>query len=215
MLVLIVEDDPETLDTLAGSFRQNEFVVDTANDGVTAVKKITLNEYDLVVLDIGLPEKNGWEVCKEVRVIGKMTPVIILSVQGEIDVKVGLLNSGADDFLTKPFSFEELLARARALLRRPEGLQGDIFRVFDIVLDTAARRVSCGAKDVHLTPKEFVLLEYLMRNQGVALSRQMLLEHVWDVNADPFTNTVETHVLTLRKKIGDRKGRVIHTVPNV
>jgi len=214
MNVLIVEDDEETLNALARSFRASGFVVDTSRDGLIGSQKLATNEYDLIVLDISLPGKDGREICIEARAIGKTTPIIMLSVQGEVGTKVDLLNIGADDYVTKPFSFEELSARGRALLRRPQGLCGDIFCICDITLDTATRLVMCGAKEIHLTPREFALLEYLLRNQGVAFSRQTLLEHVWDMNADPFTNTVETHIGTLRRKLGAGR-KVIHTVPNV
>lgn len=212
MVALVIEDDAEISTVLSCAFRNEGFVVDVCSDGRSGLHRATERSYDLIVLDIGLPEMNGQEVCRTLRSRGVATPIIVLSVAGAVATKIELLALGADDYLTKPFSFEELLARARALLRRPQGIQGDVFYVENVVLDTATKRVTCSETLVHLTPKEFALLEYLMRKQGAAISRQELLEHVWDTNADPFTNTVETHIATLRRKLDSAEGKLIHTV---
>lgn len=209
MNLLVVEDDKETRNFLKSSLKAEGFVVDTAEDGKAGSYKANLNDYDLIVLDIELPYKNGRQVCSELRSSGKNMPIIMLSVKGEIDTKVDLLRTGADDYLTKPFSFTELSARIKALLRRPQKIENDILCIEDLVLDNGSRTVARAGKEVYLTPKEFFLLEYLMRNRGRVMSRQALLEHVWDVNADPFTNTVETHIVNLRKKLKQKNKREI------
>ncbi len=213
MNLLVVEDDKETRNFLKSSLRAEGFVVDTAEDGKAGSYKASVNDYDLIILDIELPYKNGRQICSELRSSGKNMPIIMLSVKGEIDTKVDLLQTGADDYLTKPFSFTELSARIKALLRRPQKIEGEVLCIDDLVLDTGGRTVARAGKEVSLTPKEFFLLEYLMRNRGRVMSRQSLLEHVWDVNADPFTNTVETHIVNLRKKLKQKnKKEIIRTV---
>ena len=209
MNLLVVEDDKETRNFLKSSLKAEGFVVDTAEDGKAGSYKASVNDYDLIVLDIELPYKNGRQICSELRASGKNMPIIMLSVKGEIDTKVDLLQTGADDYLTKPFSFTELSARIKALLRRPQKIEGEVLCIGDLVLDAGSRTVARAGKEVGLTPKEFFLLEYLMRNRGRVMSRQALLEHVWDVNADPFTNTVETHIVNLRKKLKQKNKREI------
>ncbi len=213
MNLLIVEDDKEILSLLKPLFKSEGFVVDVAEDGDIGSYKVKTNDYDIVILDIILPHKDGRQICSELRSAGKNMPVVMLSVKGEIGTKVDLLNIGADDYVTKPFSFTELLARVQALLRRPKKIEGDILYIDDLVLDMGRHIVKRGKKDIHLTPKEFFLLEYLMRNQDRVLSRAVILEHVWDMDADPFTNTIETHILNLRKKIGGKNKRgLIHSI---
>jgi DNA-binding response OmpR family regulator len=163
-----------------------------------------------------LPRNTGLDICKELRTRNIKTPIIGLSVKSETVNKIGFLNAGADDYLTKPFSFEELLARIRALLRRPKELQSDILEIGDLELDCKRHIVKKNGQEVYLTRKEFLLLEYLMRNRGTVLSRGMILEHVWDMNADPFSNTIETHIMTLRRKLdSERHARLIQTVPGI
>lgn len=216
MVVLVIEDDVEVRTFLVGAFRQEGFVVDASGDGHSGLHKATAHSYNLIVLDIGLPEMNGRDVCRELRDRGVETPIIVLSVEGEVTTKVDLLALGADDYLSKPFSFEELLARTRALLRRPQNMHGDVFCVRNVILDTITKKVTCKKRVMRLTPKEFSLLEYLMRNQSVAISRQEILEHVWDTNADPFTNTIETHISSLRRKLKSMGQReVIHTLSGI
>ncbi len=216
MNLLIVEDDKDMLDTLSESFRESGFVVDSAEDGEKGLYKASVNDYDVIVLDINLPKKDGKQVCSEIRSQGKNTPIIMLSVKYDVDTKVNLLDSGADDYLSKPFSFAELSARVKALLRRPRDIiKGDTLCIDDLTLNTKKRTVARGAKQIHLTPKEFFLLEYLMRNRGIVLPRMAILEHVWDLNADLFTNTIETHIANLRRKINFRNKReLIQTVSN-
>ncbi len=215
MNLLIVEDDAQILNFLKSSFKSEGFVVDFADDGAVGLAKVRQNEYDLIILDLGLPNKSGKEICREVRSMGKSVPIIMLSIMGEVENKIELLHTGADDYVVKPFSFSELLARAKAILRRPQYILRDVLHSSEIKLDTKGRKVFCCGKEIHVTPKEFALLEYLIRNKGRALSRADILEHVWDVNADPCTNTIETHIVSLRKKLktkGDKD--VIYTIPS-
>lgn len=216
MNLLLIEDDKEIVSSLMPQLKERGFVVDVAFDGEEGLRKAQKNNYDIVILDKGLPKKDGLEVCSGIRSTGKHMPILILSVKSEIDTKTDLLNAGADDYMTKPFSFKELMARLNALLRRPKKVEHMILRIGDIIVDIEGRTVTRGNKKLHLTTKEFSLLEYLLRNRGRAISRQEILEHVWDINADPFTNTVETHILILRRKIEGKRGdKIIQTVPNV
>jgi two-component system OmpR family response regulator len=214
MNLLIVEDDKDMLDALSESFRENGFVVDSAEDGERGLYKASINDYDAIILDINLPKKDGRQVCSEIRSAGKNTPIIMLSVKYDVDTKVDLLNIGADDYLSKPFSYVELSARVKALLRRPRDIiKGDVFCIDDLTLDTKKRTVIRDGKKIHLTPKEFFLLEFLMRNRGTVMPRMAILEHVWDLEADLFTNTIETHIATIRKKINFRNKRdLIQTI---
>lgn len=206
MNILIVEDDKEIVAFLKPSLKAEGFVVDTALDGETGSYKAKINDYDLIILDIGLPRKDGRQVCSEIRSAGKSMPILILTIKGEIETKVDLLSIGADDYITKPYSYAELAARVKALVRRPDKIEDEIFRVDDIEFNLPKRSVHRAGKEVHLAPKEFFLLEYLLRNRGHVLTRQAILEHVWDINADPFTNTVETHIGELRRKLKSKKG---------
>ncbi|KPJ56434.1 transcriptional regulator [Parcubacteria bacterium DG_74_2] len=213
MRILLVEDNKEIIKFLKPCLEAENFVVDAAEDGAKGSFLARTNDYDLIILDYVLPKKDGACVCQEIRSRGKNMPIIMLSVKSEIEDKVKLLNIGADDYLTKPFSFEELLARIKALLRRPEKIENDILMVDDLVLDKNKQMVTRGKKEIYLTRKEFALLEYLMKNQGIVLSRGMIMEHVWDMNIDPFSNTVETHILNLRRKIEPKNAsQLIHTI---
>lgn len=216
MKILIIEDEKNIADFLKKSLGTASFVVEIADDGEKGLYAARTNEYDLIVLDNILPKKTGLEVCRELRREGCAIPIIILSVRSEASKKTELLNAGADDYLIKPFSFEELLARIRALLRRPKKIQGEIIKVDDLTLDAQKHAVWRGRKEVYLTRKEFMLLEYLMRNEDIVLSRGMIMEHVWDMHVDPFSNTIEAHILSLRRKIDlPGKKKLIHTVPGI
>lgn len=215
MRILVIEDDKQIRDFLKKSLEAECFAVDTAADGTKGLQCAWHNENDLIILDNILPEKTGLEICKTLREDGITTPIIILSVKSETLTKVDLLDAGADDYLTKPFSFQELLARMRALLRRPTQLEEEVLCIDDLTLDTRRHVVMRGKKEIPLTRKEFMLLEYLMKNEGIVLSRGMIMEHVWDMESDPFSNTIETHIMSLRKKIeGKGKRKFIHTVPS-
>lgn len=216
MNILLIEDDTEILAFLREAFRGEGFVVDTAGDGLVGSQKARMNDYDMIILDNCLPYKNGKDICAELRALQKNTRIIMLSVVEDLAHKVDLLDQGVDDYVTKPFMFSELLARVRAVLRRPDKLQGTVLTVGGFALDTISHTLKKHGKEIRLTPKEFSFLAYLMRNQGRILSRMSILEHVWGVDADPFTNTVETHIVNLRKKLGDHhKKSLIHTVPGV
>ena len=216
MRVLVVEDEEGIARFLKAGLESEYFAVDVAEDGERGSYLARTNDYDIIILDNMLPGKNGAEVCDDIRKSGRNTPIIMLSARAEMSIKVELLNKGADDYLTKPFSLEELLARIRALLRRPAHVAPDLLEIEDLVLDTKKHLVTRKGKEIYLTRKEFMLLEYLLRNNGTAVSRGMILEHVWDINVDPFSNTVESHILNIRKKVND-KGRknLIHTLPGI
>ncbi len=213
MKILVVEDDESVRTALKRAFEAECFAVDMAADGEKGSFLARTNEYDLVILDYILPKKNGREVCEEIRKAEKFVPILLLSVQSEVSDKVAALNLGADDYLTKPFAFDELLARVRALLRRPKALQQDVMTFGDLSLDIRGQKVKRGKEDIYLTRKEFMLLEYLLRNQGNVVSRTMLIDHVWDSSLDPFSNTIESHILSLRKKIEKKRKKIIQTVP--
>lgn len=216
MHILIVEDEREINDFLRVSLEAECFAVDTAFDGDRGSYLGRTNEYDLIILDNVLPIKEGREACKEIRESGKTTPIIMLSVKSETVTKVDLLNAGADDYMTKPFSLEELLARMRALLRRPKQIESEVLSLEDLIVDIKRHMVKRGGREVYLTRKEFVLLTYLLKNAGAAMSRGMIMEHVWDMNIDPFSNTLESHILSLRKKIDVKsKKKLIRTVPGI
>lgn len=216
MHILVVEDEHEISDFLRVSLEAECFMVDIAFDGETGSQLARANNYDLIILDNILPKKEGREACKEIRLAGKTTPIIMLSVKSETVTKVDLLNAGADDYMTKPFSLTELLARIRALLRRPKELENEILHVSDLVIDIRRHTVRRADKEIYLTRKEFVLLSYLLQNAGSAMSRGMIMEHVWDRSMDPSSNTIESHILSLRKKIDTKsKKKLIQTVPGI
>jgi DNA-binding response OmpR family regulator len=214
MRLLLVEDQPELAHFLYSSLTEACFAVDVAGDGVRGSYLGSLNDYDLAILDYNLPKKNGREVCRAIREAGKKYPIIMLSIEGSTPKKVELLNSGADDYMTKPFSLEELLARIRAILRRPHPLLEETLLLDDLSINTRTHLVKRGDKEIYLTKKEFMLLEHLLKNTDTVISRGSLIEHVWDNSGDIFSNTIETHILTLRKKIDSLSRRkLIKTVP--
>jgi len=214
MRILIVEDEKEIANFLKKGLEAEHFAVDHAEDGEKGSLLAHTNEYDLVILDIRLPKKDGLTLCKELREHGKKYPIIMLSVESSTVSKIDALNSGADDYLTKPFSFEELLARLRALLRRQKDVMNEpVINIEDLRMDTLGHVVTRAGKEIKLSRKEFSLLEYMMRNCGSLLTRTMILEHVWDMNTDPFTNTVDVHIRLLREKIDkNHKRKLIHTI---
>lgn len=214
MKILIVEDDPEILEFLRDGFEAESSTVESADNGADGSYMARVNEYDVIILDYSLPKKNGGIVCDEIRAAGKMTPIIFLSVMGEVHQKIDSLEKGADDYVTKPFSFEELRARVRALARRPRKIESSTLSVGDLVLDGEKQTVLRGQTGIYLTRKEFSLLHFLMKNPGMVLSRSLIMEHVWSTESDPFSNTIESHILNLRKKINvGRKKDLIRNVP--
>jgi DNA-binding response OmpR family regulator len=214
MRALVVDDERDLREMLAENLRAECFAVDTAADGTEGSYMARTNEYDIVILDNMLPEKAGTTVCIEIRRTGRTVPILMLSVLGDSWQKVALLNAGADDYLMKPYSFDELMARVRALLRRPTNLVGDVMTIDDLTLDVKQQTVKRGDRGIYLTRKEFMFLAYLMRHQGTVLTRGMIMEHVWDMVSDPFSNTIESHIRGLRKKLNLPGMRnLIHTVP--
>lgn len=213
MRILVVEDEREIGNFLKSGLEAENFAVDVADCGEKGLSFALVNEYDLFILDINLPGIDGVEVCRRLRAEKKTAPVLMLTVRSEIEHKLRAFNTGADDYLGKPFSFEELVARVRALLRREKTIVDELFQIDDLVLDTGKHTVERAGNAIKLSRKEFVLLSYMMRNHKKVLSRNILLEHVWDMNADPFTNTVDVHMRFLRKKIDEKhKRKLIQTV---
>ncbi|HDS15999.1 MAG TPA: response regulator transcription factor [Proteobacteria bacterium] len=219
MKILLVEDEPGILTQLEELLREQRYLVDTAVNGAEALDKVFANLYDLLVLDIMLPKLDGLSLLREIRRAAISTPVLFLTARGGIEDKVKGLDCGADDYLAKPFSTAELLARIRALLRRPGREGNSLLQVGDISLDTVSREVVNAGRPLELTPKEFSLLEFLLYNKNQPVSRITLAEHVWGEDFDPFTmsNTIDVHIKNLRRKLDPEKsGRaLIQTVRGV
>lgn len=199
----MVEDEHRIAQSIKKGLEQERFAVDVCFDGESGLDMALSEEYDLIILDRMLPGMDGLEICKKMRQENIHTPVLILTARGLVVDKVEGLDSGADDYMTKPFSFEELLARIRALTRRPKASLNTVLAVGDLTLDNGSYEVKKKDKQVELSSKEFSLLEYLMRNQGKTLSKEQIISHVWDYDADILPNTVEVNVKNLRKKIGE------------
>ncbi len=214
MRILIIDDEPELCAQIAQTLRQQNYTADTAGDGPAALEKIFSDPYDLIILDIMLPGKDGFEVLGELRAEGIATPVLMLTAKGEVADRVKGLDLGADDYLHKPFSIAELLARIRALLRRSHEQSSSSLVIANIRLDTNTRMVFLNDEPVNLTPKEFSLLEFLLYNRNRAISRFNIAEHVWGDAFDPFTmsNNIDVHIKNLRKKLDDQAGKIIVTV---
>jgi len=213
MRLLLVEDDKKAARVLARGFGEEGFVVDVAHSGDVGDELATANCYDVVVLDWLLPRKDGLAVCRDLRGRGIRTPILILTARDSLPDRVAGLDSGADDYLTKPFAFEELLARIRALLRRSELTRPPVLTVSDLTLDPVTHRVSRGGLEISLTPKEYAILQTLMRHSGQVVTRSRIAESVWAEAPEDLANIVDVHVSHLRRKIdqGDRPA-LIHTV---
>jgi len=216
MKILVIEDEKKVASFIQRGLEEAGYTADWAKDGEEGIYMADSEDYDLVVLDLILPRKNGIEVLKELRQMKKRMPILILSAKDSVDDKVVGLDAGADDYLTKPFAFTELLARVRALLRRGEALAPVKLQVGDLVLDTVTREVNRAGKDIKLTNREYALLEYLMANAGKVLSRTQLSEHVWDYTFDTFSNVIDVYINYLRNKV-DRgfETKLINTVRGV
>ncbi|MCX6806769.1 MAG: response regulator transcription factor [Candidatus Berkelbacteria bacterium] len=216
MRILIIEDDHKIANAIKKGFEQESYAVDVSYDGADGVGMALTINYDLIILDRMLPgTTDGIKICQAIRKEGRHTPVLILTAKDNIKDRVEGLNAGADDYLTKPFAFEELLARVKALLRRPNKNLGTSLQVGDLTLDTITYKVTRASKDIPLSQTEFRILEYLMRNPNRILTKNSIIEHVWDYDADILPNTVEAYIGYLRNKI-DRlfknKPQLIHTV---
>jgi len=216
MHILVVEDDKPIASFLKQGLESDQYAVDVAGDGEQAESLVDHADFDLVILDLLLPKLDGFEVLSHIRMQKPSLPVLILSGRAGVEDRVKGLDLGARDYLAKPFSFSELSARVRALLRRSPDRVEIVLRVEDLELDRAERVVRRAGRRIDLTPREFALLEYLMRNAGRCVTRAMIIEHVWDFPLDSITNVVDVYINYLRKKIGDRpENRLIHTVRGV
>jgi len=216
MRILVVEDDRAVASFVKKGLEAEQYAVDVTGDGDDAQSLVGEANFDLVILDLVLPKVDGLEVLKHIRGRKLSPPVLILSGRARVEDRVKGLDLGADDYLTKPFSFSELSARVRALLRRSPSTKDIILRVDDLELDRAERVVKRAGRRIELTPREFALLEYLMRNAGRPVTRAMIIEHVWNFSFDTMTNVVDVYINYLRKKIDQESGRkLIHTVRNV
>ncbi|HEV3469025.1 MAG TPA: response regulator transcription factor [Pyrinomonadaceae bacterium] len=203
MRILLVEDEPDAAMMLAKGLREEAYAVDVAGDGERALEQAAANDYDLLILDVMLPRKGGFEVCRELRASGSAVPVLMLTARDAVEDRVTGLDSGADDYLSKPFDFDELLARVRALLRRRPALYPEVIRVADLSVDTRARRASRGGEPLELTAKEYALLEYLARRADEVVGRADIAEHVWDESYDPFSKVIEVFIQRLRRKVDE------------
>ena len=212
MRILLVEDEPRMATVIAKGLREATYAVDIAADGDAALYESSINDYDVIVLDVLLPLRDGFEVCRELRARGTATPVLMLTARAAVDDRITGFEAGADDYLTKPFSFRELLARIHALLRRDSHLLPDEIEIGDLIINSASHRVSRAGSSIQLTAKEYALLEYLARRTGQLVSRADIAAHVWDNDFDPFSNTIEVYVNRLRKKIDDgHLTKLLHT----
>ena len=213
MRILLVEDDTAIARSLKEGLEDESYAVDVANDGSEGYRTAAADDYDVIILDIMLPGMNGYEVCRALRNDGNKTPILMLTARdAERDIVEGL-DTGADDYLAKPFSFDVLLARIRALLRRPNEKLEEILQVGDLKLDPSLKKVTRASQEINLTAKEYGVLEYLMRNKGKVLSKEQIISHVWDFDADVLPNNVELFIMFLRRKIDKPfKSKLIHTV---
>ena len=212
MRILVVEDEPAAAAVLAKGLREHAYAVDIAADGAAAMQQVAGTDYDLVILDVLLPRINGLDLCRRLRAFGTTVPVLMLTARGGLDQRVEGLDAGADDYLSKPYHFPELLARVRALLRRGPALTPATLSAADLVVDTRGRTASRAGRQVPVTTKEYALLEYLMRRQGHVVSRTDIADHVWDESFDPDSNLIEVYIQRLRRKIDDGHDlKLIHT----
>lgn len=215
MRVLVVEDEKALAANIKAGLIEQGYAVDTAPDGEEGYYLATTEEYDAIVLDIMLPKMDGLELCRKLRTEKIMTPILILTAKSSVEDIAGGLNTGADDYLTKPFSFVELTARLQALLRRKYQQAQNVLTKGDLELDPIKHIALRGGKPCKLTPKEFAILEYLLRNQGIVITRTMIAEHVWDYNFEQDSNVIDVFVASIRKKIGDKGGKIIQTIHGV
>ncbi len=213
MRILIIEDDRKAARLLARGLQEERFVVDVAHSGEAGDEMASINSYDVIVLDWMMPGRDGLVVCRDLRERGISTPILMLTARDSLEDRVTGLNTGADDYLTKPFGFSELLARIHALLRRSDATRSVLLRVADLTLDPLSRRVTRGGVPISLTPKEYAILEVLMRRPGEAVSRASLAERVWEAEPATLSNLLDVHVSHLRRKIDvEHQPQLLHTV---
>lgn len=216
MTILIIEDEKKLVDILKKALRGERYAFDVAYDGEEGLEKALKGNYGLIILDLSLPKKDGMDVCRELRAQLVHTPVIMLTARGVIENKIDGLDAGADDYLLKPFSLDELFARIRAVLRRRKVIEIPLLQVADVILDGKKHEVTRAGKVVSLTPKEYRILETLMRDKGQAVTRQMLIDEVWGPEFEETNNELNVHVRYLRRKIDlGRKNPLIHTLRGV
>jgi two-component system copper resistance phosphate regulon response regulator CusR len=212
MRVLLVEDDARIARFVAKGLREQAYAVDVSVNGEDALYEAAINPYDLIILDVMIPGRNGFEVCRELRRTGQRMPILMLTARDAVEDRIAGLDHGADDYLTKPFEFRELLARLRALLRRSGELRPAQITVADLVLDTGAQTVTRGGRNIPVTTKEYALVEFLARNAGRVVGRAEIAEHVWDETFDPFSNLIEVYVNRVRRKLDSGSGKpLLHT----
>ncbi len=213
---MIIEDEPNLLKILAKRFKENGFAVDTAKDGMEGQRFIEAVSYDCIIMDIMMPKKDGLTLLKEVRLKKIKSQILILTAKDAVSDRVKGLNLGADDYLVKPFSYDELLARVKALLRRQADDKINILSIDDLIMDIDARAVHRGEKYIELTAKEYSILEYLLRNKGMVLKKSQIAEHVWDYDFNYSSNIVEVYIKLLRRKIDDDfENKLIHNIRGV
>lgn len=213
MKMLIIKDDINVSNFIKENLTSSAHAVDISYTGIEGSYLARTNPYDAIIIDYALPDKNGLTVCSEIRDSGSTSAILFLSMNQNIQNKVSCLEAGADDYMTKPFSLEELNARLRAITRRPRQIEDTIFTYADIILDTKKQEVKKSNKIIYLTRIEYSILELLLKNKGTVVSRGMIIEYVWDAESDPFSNTVEAHIANLRKKVSkEDKESVIRNV---
>lgn len=212
MRVLVIEDEPKLNKGLREGLQTRGYAVDSAFDGEEGERLARYNDYDLIILDIMMPKRDGLTVCKNLRQLGKTVPILMLTAKDSTEDKIIGLDTGADDYLVKPFSFEELTARIRSLMRRPYLSNKDILQLSDLYLDTRSQEITIKGKRLDVTLREYALMEYLLRNIGTVLTRDDLLEHVWDRNHDTLSNVVDVHLKNLRKKLPTSYAKRIETI---
>lgn len=213
MRILIIEDEKKVAGFLKNGLKEEGYAVDDAYDGQTGFDMAVENEYDIIILDLMLPGLDGITLCKKLREQGNNTPILMLTAREAVKDRVIGLDAGADDYMTKPFAFEELLARVRVILRKRPVAQELKLEIGDLVLDLITHKVKRGGDEIELTTKEYALLEFLMRNAGNIVTRTMIAEHVWDINFETFTNVIDVYINYLRNKIDrDHDEKLIHTV---
>jgi DNA-binding response OmpR family regulator len=213
MRILLVEKNKKFRDFLKISLLSECHAVDVLEDEKKLSFIARTNDFDLIICEYFLSEKTATEICKEIRGAGKNMPIIVISENKNLEDKINCLSAGADDYILKPFSLDELLMRIKVIMRRPRSIQEPTLEVAHVKLEPSKQIVTSRDKEIYLTKKEFALLEYLMKNRGNVVSRGMIIEHVWNLESDPFSNTIETHIMNIRKKISDMDKNLIVSIP--